>query len=284
MRPFASPFDPHAGDWFLSAGTDDQAYKRLQKAFSIPAGGGTVKLFTSYDLEPDYDYQFVEIHTVGQDDWTTLADDERAHERRRRAVVPDDRQTARRGRPTTRSSPTTRRSSTPARTAMPTGTSGAWNAATGNSGGWQEWSLPIPAAYHGKNVEIAVSVVSDPAFLGLGSWVDELRVVDGADAPINSADPSFETGMDGWTLPGPPGPAGDAGQSAVTGWERAQSAPFIETPVVTTNDTRLHRVRLRGDHRRRQPGRVHAGGAHPPRRAAASRSSTRRCRRSRPRP
>ena len=48
------------------------AYKRLLKPFSIPAGGGTVKLFTSYDLEPDYDYQFVEIHTVGDDDWTTL--------------------------------------------------------------------------------------------------------------------------------------------------------------------------------------------------------------------
>ena len=52
-------------------------------------------------------------------------------------------------------------------------------------------------------------------------------------API----PSFEAGMDGWTLPGPPGPAGPAGQSPVTGWVRAQSAPFIEAPVVTTTDT-----------------------------------------------
>ena len=33
---------------------------------------------TSYDLEPDYDYMFVEVHTVGQDDWTTLPDAERA--------------------------------------------------------------------------------------------------------------------------------------------------------------------------------------------------------------
>ena len=43
--------------------------------------------------------------------------------------------------------------------------------------------------------------------------------------------------MDGWTLPGPPGPAGPAGQSDVTGWVRAQSAPFVEAPVVTTTDT-----------------------------------------------
>ena len=236
VRPFASPFDPHDGDWFLSAGTDDQAYKRLQKPFSIPAAGGTVKLFTSYDLEPDYDYQFVEIHTVGQDDWTTLAD--------ANGHTSDD---------VGLSCPTTGDGSAwqtnhpflahyqtviaAGADCDPTGSSGAWNAATGNSGGWQEWSLPIPAAYHGKDVEIAVSVVTDPAFLGLGSWVDELRVVDAADAPLNTADPSFESGLDGWTLPGPPGPAGEAGQSAVTGWVRAQSAPFIETPVVTTNDT-----------------------------------------------
>jgi hypothetical protein len=43
--------------------------------------------------------------------------------------------------------------------------------------------------------------------------------------------------MDGWTLPGPPAPAGDGGQSADTGWVRAQTAPFIETPIVTTTDT-----------------------------------------------
>ena len=43
--------------------------------------------------------------------------------------------------------------------------------------------------------------------------------------------------MDGWTLPGPPGPAGAGGQSSATGWERAQSAPFVETPITTTDDT-----------------------------------------------
>jgi hypothetical protein len=68
-------------------------------------------------------------------------------------------------------------------------------------------------------------------------WVDDLRVVDAADAPIDSADPSFEAGLDGWTLPGPPPPAGSGGQSPATGWVRAQSAPFVEAPVVTTTDT-----------------------------------------------
>ncbi len=30
-------------------------------------------------MEPDYDYMFVEAHTVGQDDWTTLPGREREH-------------------------------------------------------------------------------------------------------------------------------------------------------------------------------------------------------------
>ena len=66
----------------MSAGYDDAAYKRFQKAFTVPAGGGKLHLWTSFDLEADYDYMFVEIHTVSQDDWTTLEDDERAHVRR----------------------------------------------------------------------------------------------------------------------------------------------------------------------------------------------------------
>ena len=236
VRPFAAPFDPHAGDWFLSAGATDEAYKRLQKDFSIPASGATLNFWTSYDLEADYDYMIAEIHTAGQDDWTTLVDSNGhtntdvglscpstgdgsdwqsihpflAHYQTKNADGSD---------------------------CTPTGKSGSWNAATGNSGGWQEWSMDIPAAYHGKDVQIAISVVSDPATLGLGTWLDEVRLLDSGDNPIQTADPSFETGMDGWTLPGPPGPAGEAGQSQETGWVRAQTAPFVEAPVVTTTDT-----------------------------------------------
>ena len=236
VRPGPAPFDPHHGDWFVSAGATDAAYKRLLKQFTIPAGGGKVKLWTSYDLEPDYDYIFVEIHTVGEDNWTTLAD-ENGH-------TSDD---------VGLSCPSTGdgsdwQSNHPflahyqtkinnGDDCDPTGSSGSWNAATGNSGGWQEWSMPIPAEYHGEEVEISVSVVSDPALQGLGAWVDELLVEDSAANPINSADPSFELGMDGWTTPGPPPPAGPGGQSPATGWERAQSAPFVDTPITTTDDT-----------------------------------------------
>ena len=265
-RPFASPFDPHDGDWFLSAGADDVAYKRLLKPFAIPAAGGTVKLFASYDLEPNYDYMFVEIHTVGEDDWTTLAD--------ANGNTSAD---------TGLSCPTTGDGSAwqtnhpflahyqtvidSGNACTATGFSGSWNATTGNSGGWQDWSLPIPPAYHGENVEISVSVVTDPAFLGLGAWVDELRVVDAADAPINSSDPSFESGhrrLDAARAA--------AAARSVRPVRRDRLGACAERAVRGDADRdderhRLHGLRLRSRRRHEQPQRAHAV------RADASRST-----------
>jgi murein tripeptide amidase MpaA len=236
VRPFAAPFEPHAGEWFLSAGTDDQAYKRLQKTFTIPAGGATLKFWTSFDTEADYDYQFVEIHTQGQDDWTTLEDANGHTSQDTGLSCPSTGDGSNwQGNHPFLAHYQTKNEAGDACT--PTGTTGAWNAATGNSGGWQEWSLPVPAEYAGKTVEIAITMASDPASLGLGNWLDEVRLVDATDTPIQTADPSFESGMDGWTLPGPPAPAGDDGQSPATGWERAQTAPFVEGPIATTTDT-----------------------------------------------
>ncbi len=54
----------------------DAAYKRLTRTVDLTGKtSGTLKFWTSYDTEPDYDYMFVEAHTVGQDDWTTLPDE-----------------------------------------------------------------------------------------------------------------------------------------------------------------------------------------------------------------
>ena len=244
----------------MSAGSHDVAYKRLLKPFSVPAGGGTFKLATSFDLEADYDYIFVEIHTAGQDDWTTLADED--------DHTSDD---------VGLSCPSTGDGSdwqsnhpflahyqtkiSGGDDCDPTGSSGSWNAATGNSGGWQEWSMPIPAAYHGENVEISVSVVSDPAVQGLGAWVDQMRLEDSGGAPVNSADPSFESGEDGWTTPGPPPPAGAGGQSQETGWERAAERAVRRDADHDHRRHGLHGLRLRSRHRRRKPRR--ADGSRP---------------------
>ena len=70
----AGPFDPHTGQSFMWSNRADEAYKRLARTITVPAGGATLNFWTSFNLELDFDYLIVEAHTVGQDDWTTLPD------------------------------------------------------------------------------------------------------------------------------------------------------------------------------------------------------------------
>ena len=70
----AGPFDPHTGTQFMWSQRANRAYKRLSRTITVPVGGATLKFWTSYNLEQDFDYLVVEAHTVGQDNWTTLPD------------------------------------------------------------------------------------------------------------------------------------------------------------------------------------------------------------------
>ena len=74
LSGLAGPFDPHTGQSFMWSQRADEAYKRLTRTITVPAGGATLSFWTSYNLELDFDYMIVEAHTVGQDDWTTLPD------------------------------------------------------------------------------------------------------------------------------------------------------------------------------------------------------------------
>ena len=44
----------------------DVSYKRLTRDIAVPAGGGSMSFWTSYDTEAEWDHLFVEAHTVGQ--------------------------------------------------------------------------------------------------------------------------------------------------------------------------------------------------------------------------
>ena len=68
------PFDPHTGEQYMYSQIADVAYKRLTREVVVPAGGGDLTFWTSYDTEADWDFVFVEARTPGGDDWTTLPD------------------------------------------------------------------------------------------------------------------------------------------------------------------------------------------------------------------
>ena len=75
LSGLSGPFDPHTGQSFMWSDRSDEAYKRLSRTIDVPAGGATLSFWTSYNLELDFDYMIIEAHTVGQDNWTTLPDE-----------------------------------------------------------------------------------------------------------------------------------------------------------------------------------------------------------------
>jgi hypothetical protein len=148
----------------------------------------------SVNTEPSYDNVIVEAHTPGQDNWTTLPDTG--------------------GRTTT---------DPPAECAAggfllglhpflahylggadctAPGTSGDWNAFTSGEvpAGWQEVEVDL-SAYAGQQVEVSISYVTDPASGGIGTFVDDTRVV--VDGAVVDAD-GFEGATSSWTVAGSP--------------------------------------------------------------------------------
>jgi Zinc carboxypeptidase len=184
------PFAPHTGDQYVYSQIADVTYKRLTRDVAVPATGGNLTFWTSYDTEADWDFLAVEARSANGE-WTTLPE-----------------ATGHTSTSTGQSCPagwfelhphlehyqTLNPTSPP--TCSPTGTSGEWNAASGNSNGWQQWTIDL-GDYAGETVQISIAYVSDWATQGLGVFIDDVTLPDGTST-------SFETGLEGWTVSGPP--------------------------------------------------------------------------------
>jgi len=222
-RP-GGPFDPHTGEGYAYSQIADVSYKRLGRTISVPEGGATVSFWTSYDTEPDWDHVFVEAHTVGQDNWTTLPD---LNGHTSQATGESCQLGNSGGWRTLHPFLDHYQTQTGQTTCSPSGTSGDWWAASGNSGGWQQWTVDL-GAFQGQDVEVFISYASDWATQGLGAFVDDVVVSTGEGST------SFE-GSDtgGWAASGPPpGTAPNAND-----WTITTSAGFPEGAAVKTDRT-----------------------------------------------
>ncbi|HET6531935.1 MAG TPA: M14 family zinc carboxypeptidase [Actinoplanes sp.] len=219
LLPGAAPYDPYDGDWYLWSGQADQSYKRLARTVDLSsATSARLRFNTSYDIETDWDYLFVEAHPVGSDDWTTLPD-ANGH------TQTGTGESCQSG--ITSIHPFLSHYQGAAPGCEPTGTTGEWHAATGTSNGWTEFDVDL-SAYAGQQVEVSITYMSDWGTQGLGVFLDNVRVeVDGAVA----AQTSFETDLGGWTVAGPP-----PGGLNSTDWSRSQQA-FDNGAATTTRDT-----------------------------------------------
>lgn len=188
------------------------AYKRLSHVIDVPASGGSLAFDTGRDIESSWDFFFVEAHTVGLDDWTTLpAYDDDGHE-----ITSDDP-----GlfcvweNPFTNLHPFLAHYETyvddPADDLDPMcdphGTTGEWHAATGASQGSERWNVDL-SAYSGRSVEVSLTYMSDAYSHGVMA-IDDVVVSTGQGTT------SFEDDSDplgGWTVSGPP--AGSPGNTS----------------------------------------------------------------------
>jgi hypothetical protein len=218
IRP-GGPFDPHTGSFYAYSNIADVSYKRLTRTINVPAGGANLSFWVSHDTEPAWDHVFVEAHTVGQDDWTTLPDSNGHTSTSTGDSCPEG---WRELHPFLDHYQTLNADGT----CSPTGTTGTWNADSGSSGGWVQWSVDL-SAYAGSQVEVSIAYVSDWSIQGLGTFVDDIVVSTGEGTT------SFETGMDGWAATSaPPGSAPNTNT-----FVRTTAAGIPEGAAITTEDT-----------------------------------------------
>ena len=184
---------PRTGSQFAISQAGEPAYKRLTRTIAVPAAGATISFWIKRDTEAAWDHVFVEAHTVGADDWTTLRDLNGHTSADTGASCPswlglhpflehyqsdDDGDGV----------------------CSPTGSSGSWWAASGASEGYEQWRFDL-GAYATKSVELSITYASDESVQFSGAFVDDIVVSTGAGTTSFEADGNT---FDGWTVPGAP--------------------------------------------------------------------------------
>ena len=223
-RP-GGPFDPHTGEWYVHSQIADVSYKRLTKSIT-PQAGDRLTFWTSYNTEPEWDFLFVEVKTA-DGKWTTIPE-----------------ATGKTSQDTGDSCPegwhelhphlANYQTVNPDGTCSPTGEGGGeWWAASGSSGGWQQWDFDL-SSYAGQPIEISIAYASDWATQGLGVFLD--------DVTLGGETTSFESDLGGWAVTGSPeGSAPNAND-----FERITGAGFPEGAAVTTDDSVLQGYGIEG--------------------------------------
>ena len=178
----------------------------------------------------------IEAHTVGQDNWTTLPDnnghtsDDLSNDQSCPGgwSNPDD--AANVLHPFLQHYQTFNADGT----CSNTGTTGAWNAANGSSSGWQQFQVEIPPEL-GENVEISITSVSDWGFQQFpGVFIDDIATPTGVGSTSfeEDADPT-----DGWTVSGAPQDEAGIEGPNLNDWIRRGGLGIKEGAVIATPDT-----------------------------------------------
>lgn len=182
----------HGGIRFAVSQAGQPTYKRLRRTIAVPRGGATLSFFVNRDTEADYDHVFVEAHTAGRDDWTTLADANGHTVTDPGSACPDWLEL--------HPFLTHYQTHDGADGCAPMGATGTWTGASGRSDDWEQWNVNL-APFAGTTIELSISYASDDGVQGPGVAVDDIEVSTGQGTTSFEADGNV---MDGWVVPGAP--------------------------------------------------------------------------------
>jgi hypothetical protein len=144
---------------------------RLHRTATVPGSGdATLKFSMSFDIEQDWDFVFVEVSADGGQTWTTLPD-ANGHTSQNTGQSCWDGE----GWGAALHSRLLAYQTKKGDSCTPSGTTGAWHAATGSSGGWQDWSIDL-GAYRNQEIQVAIVYATDWAVQNLGVWLDDVSL------------------------------------------------------------------------------------------------------------
>ncbi len=226
---YSRPGDnPRTGEHAVYSGQTWYSYQRLSKEVDLASqDSASLTFWISRQTRSPYDAVFVEVHTVGEDDWTTLAD-LNGHTSPNAAL--SCRSDAWYSRFPQLAHYMTRESDGRSATCRAEGTTGTWNAATGGSDGdYEQWQVELNQ-YAGKNVEVAITYLSSQqAYWGV--LIDDVSLSTGEST-------SFEEDLGGWVVSGAP-PEHDPNASDYFRATTQDLPQPTQSAIMVTDDTML---------------------------------------------
>jgi hypothetical protein len=183
---------------------------RLGQTFAIPATGATLKFWSNYGIEENWDYGYVEVHDLTTNEWYTLP----GLSGKTVSTIPNPQDNPNCD---LEFEPTTYK------------TAGRWNAFTGSSGWYQEQMSLADFADH--SIELYFTYWTDPYTLEKGWYIDDIEITGGV-FPLDNV----ESDEGNWITNTPP----DEGWQITTGvYEMDFSVNFVQLIPTGTMVTHL---------------------------------------------
>jgi hypothetical protein len=135
------------GDPALYSGTGSGFDRSIAHEVSVPQNNATLTLETNYDIEPGYDFGFVQISTDGGETWTSLANE----------------------------NTTSEYETTDADTVTVELIKENIPGLSSSSGGWTTETFDL-TEYEGEDVLVGFRYITDPAVDHPGWWIDDVMV------------------------------------------------------------------------------------------------------------